>query len=98
MSPSMSVSNTDFINGCDAWPDGTWKLCCDIHDVQFTEGGDLFQFLQSNWDLGVCVAQHDWLNAALMFAGTTLFGGLFFRWKRLKGKNIWEIITKWLSR
>jgi hypothetical protein len=97
MSLSSTPSGTsEHINGCDSWFDGTWKSCCDIHDVQFTEGGDLFQFLDSNVDLFNCVMQHDWLNAVLMFGGVTVFGGLFFRWKRLNGKNLWEVLTKWI--
>ncbi len=88
------IDVNQFINGCDAWWDGSWKQCCDIHDVQFTEGGDLFQFFGSNADLFNCVWQYDGLNAILMASGVTLFGGLFFRWKGLKGKNLWEIITR----
>lgn len=94
ISETNGIDVTQHINGCDTWFDGSWRACCDLHDVQFTNGGDLSEFFRSNLELGQCVLQHDPLNAVLMFTGVTLFGGLFFRWRRLKGKNLWEVIFK----
>lgn len=94
----LELNTNDFINGCDAWWDGTWKGCCDIHDVAYTKGGDLISKLQADLDLGVCVWNESATNGVLMFLGTALFGGLFFRFKWLNGKNYWEIGKEWLTK
>lgn len=41
-------------DGCTHWFDGTWRHCCEAHDLAyFTDSVTL----QSHIDLGVCVAQ-----------------------------------------
>lgn len=86
--------NTQFINGCDDWLDGwfghSWKLCCDAHDIAYTKGGDLFQKLQADWDLAVCVFKISPTNGILMFIGVLIFGTLFYRFDSLKGDNLAE--------
>lgn len=91
----MSVPNlNDFINGCDNWWDGTWKYCCDAHDIAYTQGGDLLSRLAADFNLGACVWNESPVNGVLMCLGTAAFGGLFYRfnWKWLDGRNIWECI------
>ena len=41
-------------DGCTLWLDGTWRQCCEAHDLAyFTDTVTL----QSHIDLGICVAQ-----------------------------------------
>lgn len=92
------MSEPNYINGCDAWWDGTWRHCCDLHDIAYTEGGDLLSKLQADFNLGVCVWPESYINGVLMFLGTAIFGGLFYRFKGLKGRNLWEVGKQWLTK
>jgi len=81
------------INGCTFYFDGTWKSCCDAHDVAFTLGGNVVDMLHANWDLVNCVNQYSTLNAIVIGIGVTVGGWLVFPWAKTKGKSIYEIIT-----
>ncbi len=80
------------MDGCDFWPDGSWKLCCDIHDHAFELGGGFSDWFNANWNLVTCVAQHDWFNAGLMGFGLFALSASFYRWKWLGGRSPVEII------
>lgn len=91
---------TDHINGCDSFPEAllwwTWKHCCDVHDVAYSVGGSEWDRLVADFNLAGCVAGVSpilAIIAAIMLAGTTLAGWLWFRFKRLNGKNIADILT-----
>ncbi|EAU40150.1 hypothetical protein FP2506_11357 [Fulvimarina pelagi HTCC2506] len=73
---------------CTLWPDRLFgveigEACCKPHDEAYDAGGSLVDFVASNVDLGACVAALG-LSAwgVLMAIGTTLFGWIFFRWRR----------------
>lgn len=80
-------------NGCDFWPEGTWKVCCDVHDVAFANVGGIQEFLQTNWNLGYCVWNLSPLNGLVMFIGVMVGGIFYFPWKYTNGKPLMEIIT-----
>lgn len=63
-------------DGCTGWFDGTWRICCDAHDLDYSLGVDK---LQADWALFQCVAPHDPISAFLMLLGVTLFGWIFYR-------------------
>lgn len=82
------------VNGCDLWWDGVWKQCCDAHDVAFFTPGDLSDFINANVDMAVCIAgTGHWIMAAIMFVGVMIGGAFVWKWKALKGKSLWSIIT-----
>lgn len=63
-------------DGCTGWFDGSWRACCDLHDLAYAIGADK---LQADWALFQCVLPHSPINAVLMLAGVTLFGWIFYR-------------------
>lgn len=77
---------------CTGWWEGTWAACCAIHDSMYAQ-----QFttkLQADIDLMRCVAEHGgWPMALLMFAGVSLFGGLFWRKARRKPQPLLKDIA-----
>lgn len=82
-------------NGCDFWFDGTWKTCCDIHDIAFQqEGSSITTWINANWELVQCIFPHSPLNAIIMGIGVFGFSWIVFNFKELKGKTIWEVITR----
>lgn len=63
-------------DGCTLWPDGNWVTCCDAHDWAWQNGAD---FLQSNFELGACVANHGHLLMGIvMFLGVSTIGVVFY--------------------
>jgi hypothetical protein len=91
------VIDEQFINGCDNWLDGwfgrSWKHCCDIHDIVYTYGGDWWQRIGYDIDLGVCVFRVEPIMGVIMAVGTLLFGWLFFRYNGLTSN-----ISEWFSK
>ena len=82
-------------NGCDFWPDGLYKVCCDAHDIAYTNGGNILDKLVADWNLASCVLPYsNLLNTILMFIGVTVGGLLVYHWGNLKGKNLFEIIFR----
>jgi len=79
--------------GCDFWPDGTWKGCCDAHDVAFGIPGDASDWFTANTDLIGCVWQYSHLNAILIGIGVLIGSGLVFKFKSLGNKSIYQWIT-----
>lgn len=83
------------VNGCDFWPDGTWKHCCDAHDVAFFSVGELRDFVVANTEMISCVAQaSNVLNALFMGVGVFVGGAFVWKWKALGGRSIFELITR----
>lgn len=76
---------------CTLWPDRAlgkdWSACCKAHDEAYAGTG-------VRWDadarLALCVAsQTGWDGlAVVMFVGVATFGGMFRRWRALKGKKL----------
>lgn len=79
--------------GCDFYPDGSWKTCCDAHDVAFNSPGNLSDWLQSNTDLIGCVWQYSPINAVVIGVGVLSLSGLVWKWKFLGNKSVWQLIT-----
>jgi hypothetical protein len=73
-------------NGCDFWPEGLfgldWTRCCDLHDFQYTAGGNLLDKFAADAALRACVDQVLPGMGVVMFVGVSLGGWLFFRWRR----------------
>lgn len=80
-------------SGCDFWPDGTWKSCCDIHDAAFAKVGGPLDWVNANVDLASCVWQYSHLNAVLMFVGVMLASGFVYKFKSLGGRSVYEHVT-----
>lgn len=78
---------------CTFYFDGTWKSCCDMHDLAFSLGGNLTDLLHANWNLFDCVWQHSPLNALIIYTGVTVGSWVVFPWTVTKGKSIFELIT-----
>jgi|SRR5690606_5700471 len=89
----LEVNPTDFINGCDMFPDGflwwNWRHCCDLHDIAYTVGGSELVRRMADEALASCVSGPVGL---VMGVGVTAFGWLFFRYAKLGGKNIAEMV------
>lgn len=81
------------INGCSLYFDGTWKSCCDAHDIAFTIGGNLADLINANWSLITCVSQLDLMNGIIMGVGVTLGGWFVWPWAKLKYKSFYSLIT-----
>lgn len=77
----MDQSQEPVGDGCTGWFDGTWRYCCDIHDGAYLEQVSKFQ---ADWDLFICVTNHDPVAAILMFIGVTLFGWIWYRKNKKK--------------
>lgn len=67
-------------DGCTGWFDGSWRHCCDLHDLAYSLGVDK---LTADLDLFECVvnAGHP-VIAGIMLIGVVLFGWLFYRRRR----------------
>lgn len=76
----MAMGTDPVGDGCTLWLQGTWRHCCEAHDIAYGAG---FDKLQADLDLGLCVAQtgHP-LMAIVMVLGVLLFGWLFWKPKR----------------
>lgn len=82
------------VNGCDFWPDGSWKECCDVHDIEFYTPGNFTDFLASNYSLFQCVNENSFfVNAIVMFIGVMVGGAFVWKWKGLNNRSIFEVIT-----
>jgi LPXTG-motif cell wall-anchored protein len=65
---------------CNLWFDGVWQQCCDAHDIAYGMGVDK---TLADLNLAQCVANTGHSAMALiMLAGVTLFGWLFYKWRR----------------
>lgn len=88
----------DYINGCDAWFNGignfSWKFCCDLHDIAYTSGGDSIMRLAADLKLVECVNSVAGPMGIIMGIGVLSCGWLFFRYTKLGGRNLWEVITR----
>lgn len=63
-------------DGCTGWFDGTWRGCCDAHDLAYAMQLDR---LQADIALGWCVAQHGHpVMGLLMLVGVAAFGGALY--------------------
>lgn len=75
-------------NGCTGWIEGNWRQCCDIHDLAYA--AQLPKVL-ADINLQDCVAAHGHpIMGLVMWAGVTLFGGIFYAmawWKGRKAKK-----------
>lgn len=71
----MSGEGIYSTNGCTGWFDGTWKHCCDVHDIAYASGADK---LVSDFELAKCVAEtgNGWM-AFIMLIAVVLFGWVF---------------------
>lgn len=86
-----------YINGCDGWFDSlgpwNWRHCCDAHDIAYSTGGEAILRLAADANLVSCVNQVLTPMGFVMGAGVFAFGWLFYRYKKLGNRNIWDIIT-----
>jgi hypothetical protein len=69
---------------CTLWPERLgeidWSACCAAHDLAYGLGVDR---LEADIDMALCVASvAGWPMAAVMFAGVSAFGWIFWRRKR----------------
>ena len=80
-------------NGCSLSPDGSWRHCCDEHDLAYYLGGPLRRKLRADWHLAGCIVRsvrargEHWLRrlaAPLLgttyLAGVSVFGLLPWHW------------------
>ena len=90
----MSEPITTITNGCDFFPDGTWKTCCDVHDIAFQmPNSTILDWASANYNLVTCVGSHNWLAATVIGLGTFGVSWVVFNFKELKGKTIFQLIT-----
>ena len=81
-------------NGCSLSPDGSWRHCCDLHDLVYYVGGSLIRKIRGDVELGWCIAKGAadrkrswWRRIAAPFVGTTytaavsVFGLLPWHWR-----------------
>jgi hypothetical protein len=71
-------------DGCSAWPDGHWQLCCVEHDVAYWCGGGIETRRAADIALRTCVTQRGSpMIADLMYLGVRLGGmpWLPFPWR-----------------
>ena len=72
----MALGEDALSDGCTAWLDGNWRLCCEIHDQAYA---DQLPKLLSDLDLASCVSAYGHPLIALgMLLAVTLFGWLFY--------------------
>ena len=75
-------------NGCSLFPDGNYRECCDIHDLDYFRGGSFRERRRSDKRLYRCVRSkkgwHNELAAPVMYLGVRVFGMSIlptpFRW------------------
>lgn len=75
-------------DGCSLFPDGNYRECCELHDLDYFRGGSFRERRQSDKRLYRCVrAKKGWKNeiaAPMMYLGVRVFGGSLiptpFRW------------------
>ena len=80
-------------NGCSLSPDGSWRHCCDEHDLAYYIGGRLRRKLRADWQLAACIARSmrtrgaHWLRrlgaplvGATYLAAVSAFGLLPWHW------------------
>lgn len=90
----MSEPITSVTNGCDFFPDGNWKTCCDVHDINFQmPNSTITDWITANYELVTCVASHNWLAGIAIGLGTFGFSWIVFNFKELNGKTLLEVIT-----
>lgn len=65
-------------DGCTYWIDGTWRKCCEIHDLAYSTGTVT---LQSHLDLGACVSHSGGgvVMGVAMAVATTIWWQLMHR-------------------
>ena len=83
--------NTNFVpekpftsDGCTLWPDGKWRSCCVVHDMDYWCGGSRDARLEADQELRHCVMHFtNDINASLMELGVRLAGGEIWptRWR-----------------
>jgi len=82
------------VNGCDFWWDGVWKACCDAHDIDYSRAGDFIDFVNANIKMGSCIWDTGHPLMAIVMTFGVMIGGFFvFRFVKLKGKSLFEIVT-----
>jgi len=75
-------------DGCSLFPDGNYRECCEIHDLDYFRGGSFRERRQSDKRLYRCVrSKKGWRNeiaAPVMYLGVRVFGMSIlptpFRW------------------
>ncbi len=80
-------------NGCSLSPDGSWRHCCDEHDLAYFVGGSLRDKLRADLALAQCIASsigsaaESWPRQLLApivggayLAGVSVFGLLPWQW------------------
>ncbi len=99
VNPQMATNEapSDFrSDGCSIFPDGNYRECCEIHDLDYFRGGTARERRQSDRRLYRCVrSKKGWQNeiaAPVMYLGVRVFGVSIlptpFRWgfgKKKKG-------------
>ena len=81
--------------GCDFFPDGIWKTCCDAHDIAFNQMGSIKDFVNANSDLASCVAGYNqgWGVAGVMFVGVMVGGFFVYPFKMFGGLSLYQHLT-----
>lgn len=80
-------------DGCDFFPDGNWKHCCDVHDDAFAVVGNIPEWWQATIDLGQCVGAINAIAGALIFLGVACLSWAVYKFATLNGRTIFSIVT-----
>ncbi len=85
-------------DGCTMWFN-EWlghnvRLCCDIHDQEYSVGTSVLEFLKANYDLLVCGIHQGTLSWSLItFIGVSTLGAIPFFFGNKKPKPGLTVVT-----